>query len=132
MAIFGIGAYYEKDVSQKFIDQKIIGTGHSEIDGPDIHCFIKSLKVGDIVYIKSYPPAAEHITIKAIGVITDMFIISNKDVAIGRNVSWLSLEKFDILPPTGKNQVRYNTLYEEWHPSVQKVIIDRVLSRLVA
>jgi hypothetical protein len=56
------------------------------------YCTLKSLllKVGDIIYIKSFSPGAD-ITVKAIGIICDSIILDEKDynglVQIGRNVS---------------------------------------------
>jgi hypothetical protein len=36
MAIFGIGAYYDKDVSQEFIDNSIAGPGWDESEAPEL------------------------------------------------------------------------------------------------
>lgn len=55
MAIFGIGANFNnQDVSDIFISGSFIGIGWNVKDAPDLHEFIKSLKVGDIIYIKSF------------------------------------------------------------------------------
>jgi hypothetical protein len=130
MAIYGIGAYYEEDVSAQFMANNIIGTGYEERDAPEIHEMIRRLKVGDIIYIKSYHPGAEIIRIKAIGIIYDSNVIdfagSNGLVRIGRNVQWLSREQFEIVPPIGKNNVRHNTLYEEWHPVIWREIMAHI------
>ena len=53
MAIYGIGAYYEEDVSAEFINAKLVGVGWSKDDAPELHEFIAKLMPGDIVYIKS-------------------------------------------------------------------------------
>ena len=76
MAIYGIGANFNKtDVSQYFINNNVAGIGWGIKDAPDLHQFIKSLKVGDIIYIKSYSPSAGLI-IKAIGIVKDDDIIN--------------------------------------------------------
>ena len=51
MAIFGIGAYYEGhgDVSGTFISGNFIGTGWTIIQAPELHEYLRSLKVDDIV-----------------------------------------------------------------------------------
>jgi hypothetical protein len=49
MAIFGVGAYYEEDVSQAFIQANLVGVGWDATDAPELHQFMRSLKVGDIV-----------------------------------------------------------------------------------
>ena len=52
MAIFGVGAYYEEDVSQAFIQANLVGVGWDATDAPELHQFMRSLKVGDIVQEK--------------------------------------------------------------------------------
>ena len=128
MAIFGIGAYYDGDVSEEFIDNEIIGTGWTIIVAPELHVYFTTLKVGDIVYIKAAFGGAD-ITVKGIGVITDNVILTSANhylTQIGRNVRWLNTEKFVIPRPMEKNNVRSNTVYEEFHPLVQQEIIRRL------
>ena len=70
MAIFGIGASYgDTDMAQNFINDGVVGVGWDEIDAPEIEQFLSTLKVGDIVYIKSYPPSSKDFVIKGIGVV---------------------------------------------------------------
>ncbi|MBK9579437.1 MAG: hypothetical protein IPK50_16545 [Fibrobacterota bacterium] len=130
MSIFGIGAYFDHDVSADFIKQEIVGVGWSSIDAPELQEYLKSLKVGDIVYIKSAFGGAPDITVKGIGIISDNVIRYSGDtdnlVSAGRNVRWLSTEKFTIPRPTEKNNVRSNTVYEEFHPIVQIEIVNKI------
>ena len=71
MAIFGIGAFYEEDVSQDFIKANLVSVGHGVKDAPELHQFMRTLKVGDVVYIKSFPPGSTEIIVRGIGVIID-------------------------------------------------------------
>lgn len=134
MAIYGIGAYYDKDVSPRFIENNLVGVGWDSTDAPELHEFIRALKVGDIVYIKSYSPRADVITIRAISIVTNSEFVdaeaSNGLVEAGRNVRWLSTQQFEIAPPAERNNVRRNTFYEEWHPVVQQAIMERVIPEL--
>jgi hypothetical protein len=126
MAVFGIGAYYDKDVSQDFIRNGIVGVGWNEIDAPELEEYFKSLKAGDVVYIKA-AFGGNDITVKAIGIIEDNVIIKNTHlVTTGRNVKWLNTDKFVVKRPQEKNNVRSNTVYEEFHPQVLKEIISRI------
>lgn len=129
MAIYGIGAYYDgDDVSEEFIDNNIIGTGWTINDAPELHVYFANLKVGDIIYIKAAFGGAD-ITVKAIGIITDNIILTSTNhylTQIGRNVRWTNTDKFVIPRPTEKNNVRSNTVYEEFHPLVQQQIIQRL------
>lgn len=129
MAIFAVGAYYDTDVSDKFIYENIAGPGWSNEEAPELHQFIRTLKVGDIVYIKSSPPSSKNIIVKAIGVIIDDQINNNSSiVAIGRNIKWVVRDAFTIQKPKEKNNVRLNTMYEEYHPDIQKVILDKLFT----
>jgi len=95
--------------------------------------YFKSLKVGDIVYIKAAFGGSPDITVKGIGIICDNEIRnasnSNNLVSTGRNVKWLSVEKFTIQRPAEKNNVRSNTVYEEFHPLVQQEIIEKITAK---
>lgn len=130
MAIYGVGAYYDEDVSGDFIQKELVGVGWGAKEAPELQEYFKSLKVGDIIYIKAAYGGASEITIKGIGIIKDNAIRTSGDtnglVETGRNVVWLSTDRFTIQRPTEKNNVRSNTVYEEFHPTVQKEIIDRI------
>lgn len=133
MAIYGVGAYYDKDVSEEFIQQGIVGVGWKEADAPELQQYFKSLRVGDIVYIKAAFGGTRNITIKGIGIIKDDVIRNSQDtedlVTTGRNVVWLDKEQFKINRPQEKNNVRSNTVYEEFHPAVQAEIINRMIKK---
>jgi len=127
MAIYAIGAYYDQDASNDFIKNNIAGPGWSEKDAPELFQFINSLKVGDIIYIKSAPPSSKYITIKAIGIIVDDVLVTGSPVvSAGRNMKWVITSTFKIEKPQEKNNVRLNTMYEEFHPDVQKSILNKL------
>lgn len=134
MAIYGIGAYYDSDMSQDFIASNLVGIGWSESEAPELHHFIRSLKPGDLVYIKSYSPTSDFIFVKAIGLISDEQVLGNEEsgglVESGRRVTWLDTEEFRFAKPRERNNVRRNTLYEEHHPLVRREILGRFISRL--
>jgi hypothetical protein len=130
MAIFAIGAYYEEDVSDEFLANNIAGPGWGIDEAPELHQFLRSIKVGDIVYIKAFPPGSPDIIVKGIGVVTDDVLITESDfVGAGRNVKWLVTDSFRVPKPTEKNNVRLNTMYEEFHPAVQSAILEKLFTR---
>ncbi|TKZ34331.1 hypothetical protein [Brachyspira catarrhinii] len=133
MAIFGIGANFDnQDVSDIFISCSFIGIGWGIESAPDLHEFIKSLKVGDIIYIKSFSPTYSNLKIKGIGLISNSEILneetSDGNLTIGRNVLWCCKEKFELQKPNGKNNVRNNSIYEEFDPKVQTIILEKILN----
>jgi hypothetical protein len=131
MAIFGVGAYYDEDVSQEFIRANLVGVGWNANEAPELHQFMRALKVGDIVYIKSFPPGSPDVIVKAIGIITDDEIRtaanSSNLISCGRNVRWIHTGDFRIPKPPEKNNVRSNTVYEEFHPVVQTAILQQII-----
>ena len=133
MAIYGVGAYYDNDVSSNFITNNLVGVGWSYNDAADLHQFMRSLKVGDVVYIKAAPPG-QNITVKAIGLIMDDQIRDDANsgglVHCGRNVRWVSTVNFILPPRSGKNNVQNNTLYEEFDPQAQAAIMARIIRTL--
>lgn len=127
MAIYAIGAYYDEDVSGKFIAHNIAGPGWGIEKAPELHQFVRSLKVGDIVYIKSASPSSPDIIVKGIGIIiNDELVTTSPVVSAGRNIKWLVTESFRIPKPTEKNNVRLNTMYEEFHPNVQSELLRKL------
>ena len=89
MAIFGIGATYgKKNVADKFINNNVVCIGWSNDDAPTLHEIFKSLKVGDIVYIKSTPIKSDF-RIKAVGIITDNTIQKVPELGTCIKVRWL-------------------------------------------
>lgn len=127
MAIYGVGAYYDEDVSEEFLEDGIVGTGWEASDAPELHQYFRTLKVGDIIYLKA-ASFGQPITVKGIGIIRDEIVLSKTDhylTAVGRNVKWVSRERFSIARPPEKNNVRANTVYEEFHPDVQREILNR-------
>jgi hypothetical protein len=91
MAVYGIGAMYDgtNDQTEIFIKMGVACVGWSPNDAPAIHAQMKSVKAGDIFFIKSYAPTAG-LHIKAVGFVTDPTFRPITD-ALGWGVSirWL-------------------------------------------
>ncbi len=129
MAVFAFGANYGGfDVFDEFIQNNCIGIGWEYKDNTSGHNMIRSMKAGDIIYIKNCNIGSD-ITVRAIGIITDFECIVVPDIAtIARNVKWLYKNSFVIPNPknTDKNNVRSNSVYEEFNLDVIKEIIDKL------
>lgn len=133
MAIYGIGAWYDRDVSQDFKNHHIVGTGWNVHEAPDLHEYFRILEHGDIVYLKS-ASFGRPVTIKGIGLIDDTAPTSGKfgstRIETGRSVRWLDKSVFQPAPVFGKNNVRSNTMYRETHPDMIAVIMHIVQQKL--
>ena len=129
MAVFAFGADYDgRDVFNDFIKHNCVGIGWSYKDNTAGHNIIKSIKAGDIVYIKKCNMGSP-ITVRAVGIVTDYEIKSVPGVAkIARNVKWLCTNSFVISNPknTDKNNVRSNSVYEEFNLDVIGPVIAAI------
>ncbi len=83
-----------------------------------------------IVYIKSCSYSST-ITVKAIGIVRDGQILTSAnghpEIGTGRNIKWIYNSKFVIgRPANQKNNVRANTIYQEFHPDIISSIMSIV------
>lgn len=132
MSVFGMGAMYGGNENQleKFLSLGVACVGYSIEEAPSIHAQMKSLKFGDIIFIKSYAPTAG-LHIKAVGIVTNPnFRQITEQVGWGVNVRWKSLPEKTI--DLGKIEdhadfMRRGSLYEEFNPSVIQQVIDLLL-----
>ncbi|MEO3402827.1 hypothetical protein AAFN85_02930 [Mucilaginibacter sp. CAU 1740] len=127
MAIYGVGTKINnRQVRDLMIGGDIIGTGWSISDAADLHEVFRYMNTGDIVFLKSCSYSSD-IQVYAIGLVVDNQILSsyhNPLIEIGRRVRWYSLQHFRISKPSDtKFNVRGNTVYQEFHPTVNAAIM---------
>lgn len=154
MAIYGVGCVFTRNgknssVLPDFLVNGVIGSDYSIVDAEDVHHIFRSLKAGDIVYLKEFH--GKTLTILAIGVISDYDVIWKDrsgniqppgsihlpaDAEVLRKVKWLLPKTGDgaaILPRLsiqlkgGGNHVQGKTIYEEYRSDV----IEQILKRIV-
>jgi len=128
MAIFGIGARYDSDVTQQFLSRGFACVGWKEEDAPPAHAILRQLRTGDIVFIKSWNPQAG-LTVKAVGVVMEGRVRTVDSLGSGIPVRWVWSGEVRIGKLDDKWPVRTVTLYEEQHPQVQSRIISLLLDR---
>lgn len=140
MAVYGIGAYYDEDVSDYFIDQNCACIVYGKSEASSLYEMLRRIKIGDIIYIKSFSIQKQTIHIKAIGFVIGRNIkeynysaTSNDSMGFGRKVIWKKVysNKEDwlqvaISPEDMKNNVYNNTLYEEYSATVINKILDQL------
>jgi hypothetical protein len=123
-----------RQVIDQFFQMNIAGTGWDVCDAADLHELFRSLLTGDIVFLKSCSYSSD-ITVKGVGVVADNMILQsyhNPLIGIGRNIRWLSQREFRIIRPTNtKNNVRGNTIYQEFHPDVVTGIMREVERNII-
>jgi hypothetical protein len=143
MAIYGVGSNFgpgkNEEQKDKFIEKGKYILGWNYQEASDLHALMAAFKVGDILYLKTAQPGHAEMTIKAIGIVTKSLVHClydrrNKldmDKSKGENlfvkVKWIYTKEFSIKIETGKmNNERSATIYEEWLPEVQDIIIDKI------
>ena len=128
MAIFGIGAFYKEDVSEDFLVNDCACIGWSEEKAPPAHAILRHLRTGDIIFIKSFTPGSG-LTIKAVGLVEDGRVRNYEEFSLGQGVPvrwvWDGEERVGKLDD--KWPVRTVSIYEEYHPRVQKLVMDLLL-----
>ena len=134
MAVWGIGAYYSgqnsPDKTAEFLAQAGAFVGWDYRNAPSLHNMLKSIKVGDIIYIKSYTIKTKSLNIKAIGIVDDIATKTGTGLGTGIGVKW----KKDFTPisvvlndETFRNNVYNNTLYEEFDLDIINRVIDALI-----
>ncbi|GHT82990.1 hypothetical protein FACS189467_8410 [Bacteroidia bacterium] len=136
MAIFGAGSFWDNREEQKdkfFKENKFI-MGWDENSAENLYAIIASLKVGDIIYLKSNQPGSHTIRVKGIGIVIKNVLQCMKeygymkDYRVYVKVKWVNKNEFpiEIKDNDGKlTNVRAASFYEEFLPSVQKEIVKR-------
>lgn len=125
MAIYGIGAYHDNiDISNDFVSNNMACVGWDLSTAPDLHNLLSNIKEGDIVFIKS-SPIGGGLRIKAIGIVKNATSRTHKlGTCIEVNWKWTGNKNLGKI--TGKYNVRNNTLFEEFHPSVINQILKLI------
>ena len=129
MAIFGIGATYDRDVSNEFIDNGVACVGWDATDASALHEILRFLKLGDIIYIKS-APIGKGIRVKGIGIVKDNTLISIPNLGTGVLVNWVWSGYENLGTIRDKYNVRNNTLYEEFNRDVQTRILELLFTKI--
>jgi hypothetical protein len=127
MAIYGIGAYYDEDVSSEFLSKEVACVGWGSDDAPSLHRLLEHITVGDLIYIKSYPPDAG-LSIKAVGIVVDDEVKHVKNLGMGVKVKWIWRGDEFMGKIGDKYHVRLITLYEEFNLDIQKKVIQLLLN----
>lgn len=132
MAIFGIGAFYHRDVSDEFIKQGIACIGWGESEATTLHNILRFLRIGDIIYIKSHSPKVG-LVIKAVGIVTDNRLKPYKKLGTGVKIKWIwtGYEEIGKIPELDdKYNVRNISIYEEFNKYVQDKIITLLTEKI--
>ncbi len=135
MAVWGIGAYYKglspADKTAEFLNDGCAYIGWDETDASALYRMFDSIKIGDIIYVKSFVPKTKKLHIKAIGIVTSTDKKKSHSLGTGISVKW----KADFMPITiavtpqiFRNNVFNNTLFEEFNGDIICKIIEEIMA----
>jgi len=142
MAIYGVGSKWnEKELKETFFKEGRFILGWNESSAKDLYSFISSLKVGDILYIKSNQPGSRVLRVKGIGIVTKSLIdcIRSEEFANSTisdwetlfiKIAWIDRTEFHITIPDDEGKltnIRAATIYEEYLPFVQQKILSKII-----
>jgi len=143
MAIFGAGSNWDgNEIKQELFENGNYLIGWDIVNAEDLYTLISSIKVGDIIYLKSNRPGSLDIRIKGVGIVTQSLMqtlfeneidLANRRANFELPVEWIFRDEFIISIPqdTGKlTNIRAATLYEEFLPFVQTEILNVILRRI--
>lgn len=135
MAVWGIGSFYRNstpsDKTDTFLSNECAYIGWDEAEASALFRMFDSIKVGDIIYIKSFVPRSKRLHIKAVGIITNTKKVQLTALGTGIRVKWK--EDFvpitiDVTPEIYRNNVFNNTLYEEFNTEIILQLIDALMT----
>jgi hypothetical protein len=142
MAIFGVGSNWDgTELKSRFFSEGKFILGWNEESANDLYSVLSTLKVGDILYIKSNQPGSRTIKVKGVGIISKNFMNCLSDGEYGSTgisdweslfirVKWLHQEEFSITIPENEGKltnIRAATIYEESLPFVQENILQKII-----
>ena len=134
MAVWGIGAYYKSanppDKTTEFLNSGYAYIGWDETEASVLYRMFDSIKIGDIMYIKSFVPKTKQLHIKAIGIVINTEKKTSDLLGTGISVQWK--QNFlpftvSVTPQIYRNNVFNNTLFEEFNKEIICKIVDGLL-----
>lgn len=136
MAVWGIGAYYKganpSDKTAEFLNDGCAYIGWDETEASALYRMFDSIKIGDIVYIKSFVPKTKHLHIKAIGIVTSTEKKTSNSLGTGIPVQWkqnFTPIIISVTPQIFRNNVFNNTLFEEFNGEIIRKIAGELIEQ---
>lgn len=131
MAVWGIGSCFEerKEQLDNFINGEFVCLGWRREEKPEYFKMLEEIKLGDIIYVKSYFIPTEPMTVKAICVVTETLRNSNShngyeqcDNEIG--VKWLSTNLNKKIPIDSMFKERKSSIFKESNSAIIRDILS--------
>jgi hypothetical protein len=131
MSVWGIGAYFpgeREDIAKQCIMGETIIIGYSEQEKPKLYEKLRSVKAGDLVFIKSRFMPTKPLRVKAVGIAlgSKVSIENGMDGKQGIKIHWI--EDFTNAPRIIQKGQEYDgdnqTIYQEMNEDVIRQIVE--------
>ena len=133
MAIWGFGYKYEGgtvDKSEDFISKGLVCSGWGKTN-EYVYQQLKQIKIGDIIFLKTYDKGGYKLRIKAIGIVKEKpNIQNNEELGSCIKVEWIKVysNPMEISVKDSVPHIRTATLYEELTPEICKKVVEELLT----
>ncbi len=132
MAIWGFGYKYESvvDKSGEFIKKQVACSGWGK-SNEYFYELLKQMKIGDIIFLKTYDKGNYLLRIKAIGIVIDKKITDDGNLGSCITVKYVKVYDEPLEIKVNDSVLhRGATLYEELNNDVCKKIINELLTNI--
>ena len=121
-AMWGFGFYFGKNRNSKrnFISENYVTVNYSEEDAPEFIEMMKEIKVGDIVYLKSWGIRNNKLHICAVGIVTSEMNTENNRISVNWLLDDINVEIF----PNKRYRQRVASIYKEYNNDIKKLIFN--------
>lgn len=131
MSVWGIGAFFpgeKEDVAKKYIEYGTAVIGYSEEDKPKFFEQLRSIKAGDLVFIKTRFMPTQPLRVKAIGIAlgSEVSVENGMNGKKGIKVHWIKdfTESPRIIEKGRKYDGDNQTIYQEMNQDVIRQISE--------
>jgi len=129
MAIYGFGAMFggTLDKTEDFMSDGVVGVGWTDRDSFGCRAMVRGITVGDIAFIKAYPPN-QGLILKAVGVVLSNKPVDDPNLGYCVKVRW----EWGGTRVVGKMNdkldfMRRGAVYPEHNPDIQSLAIRLLL-----
>lgn len=124
ISIWGFGFYFGKNHCSKeeFIDNNYVTVKYTEEEAPEFIAMMKEIKIGDIVYLKSWGIGNNILHIHAIGRVTNEINTDNNRI----RVNWLVKNIYEPVIPNKRYRQRVASIYKEYNKDIPQNIFDLI------
>lgn len=129
MSVYGIGSYYEEDLSKEFYKEGIIAIGWEQDEKKYYHGAFKTIENGDIILMKTVSRNKQKIIVRGIGIVKDNETNEHEKYGSCIKVEWLDYDQDGLMENelSGDGGIqRGTTIYKEFNKDYINEVIEHI------